>query len=213
MNKTELLLQMMEHPHEYAADEWQQILLDEDCRELYTLMSKTRSAIDAARADEQITDEVIDNEWQQFEAQHPETQHHVSILSYKIAASFIGILMISGIAFATIHMARQSQESKTEKAVRAERVEKPVHTAPADKLTSDTTSVKSVVFDNILFDKMLSEIAEYYHAEVVFQNEEARQLRFYFVWYQDQPLDKVVASLNHFESVNIMMDDKKLIVQ
>ena len=52
MNKTDLLLQMMEQPQHYTAEEWQEILADEDCRELYTLMSKTQSAIDAARADQ-----------------------------------------------------------------------------------------------------------------------------------------------------------------
>ena len=54
MNKTEQLLHMMEHPHEYTDGEWQQMLHDEECRELYTMMSKTRSAIDAARTDELI---------------------------------------------------------------------------------------------------------------------------------------------------------------
>ena len=50
MNKTDRLFQMMEQPQRYTADEWQEILADDECRELYTLMSKTRSAFDAARA-------------------------------------------------------------------------------------------------------------------------------------------------------------------
>ena len=66
MNKTDLLLQMMEQPHRYTAKEWQEILADDECRELYTLMSKTQSAVDAARADEEVTDEMIDAEWQRF---------------------------------------------------------------------------------------------------------------------------------------------------
>ena len=66
MNKTDLFFQMMEQPQLYTADEWQDILADEECRELYTLMSKTQSAIDAARAEEEITDDMIDAEWQRF---------------------------------------------------------------------------------------------------------------------------------------------------
>ena len=66
MNKTDLLLQMMEQPHQYTADQWQEILADDECRELYTLMSKTQSAVDAARADGEITDDMIDAEWQRF---------------------------------------------------------------------------------------------------------------------------------------------------
>ena len=211
MNKTDLLLQMMEHPQAYSADEWQQILLDDECRELYTLMSKTRSAIDSARVDEQITDEVIADEWQQFEAQHPVVQRQFPFR--KMAASFVGLLLVSGIALAAVHIVRQAQKPAAPQPEQAVIAESTPNITPADTLTADTIICQSVTFDDILFDKMLSEIAEYYHAEVVFQNEDARQLRFYFVWYQDQPLDKVVASLNHFESVNIIMDDNKLIVQ
>ena len=66
MNKTDLLLQMMEQPHRYTADQWQEILADNECRELYTLMSMTQRAVDAARADGEITDDMIDAEWQRF---------------------------------------------------------------------------------------------------------------------------------------------------
>ena len=69
MNKTDLLLQMMEQPLRYTADQWQEILADDECRELYTLMSKTQSAVDAARADEEVTDDIIDAEWQQFRSE------------------------------------------------------------------------------------------------------------------------------------------------
>ena len=41
MNKTDLLFQMMEQPHAYTDQQWQEILADEECRELYTLMAKT----------------------------------------------------------------------------------------------------------------------------------------------------------------------------
>ena len=85
MNKTDRLLQMMEQPQRYTADEWQEILADDECRELYTLMSKTRSAFDAARADEEVTDEMIDAEWQRLSKPHAGMP---TLL--KIAAVFMG---------------------------------------------------------------------------------------------------------------------------
>ena len=103
MNKTDLLLQMMEQPHRYTADEWQEILADDECRELYTLMSKTQSAIDGARAYEEVTDETIDAEWQRFISEKQEVKSEkYSFL--KIAAMFVGVLMLSGIAYAAIHV-------------------------------------------------------------------------------------------------------------
>ena len=44
MNKTDLLFQMMEHPHAYTDQQWQEILMDEECRELYTLMVRKSRA-------------------------------------------------------------------------------------------------------------------------------------------------------------------------
>ena len=35
MNKTEQLLKMLEHPEQYSEQQWQEILADEECRELY----------------------------------------------------------------------------------------------------------------------------------------------------------------------------------
>ena len=59
MNKTDPLFQMMEQPQAYTDQQWQDILSDEECRELYTLMSKTQSAFDAQK---EIGDETIDAE-------------------------------------------------------------------------------------------------------------------------------------------------------
>ena len=104
MNKTDLLLQMMEQPQHYTAEEWQEILADEECRELYALMSKTQSAIYATRADQKITDDMIDAEWQRLSDEKQEVRSRKYSL-LKFAAMFVGVLMLSGIAFAAIHIA------------------------------------------------------------------------------------------------------------
>ena len=92
MNKIDRLLQMMEQPQQYTADEWQEILTDDECRELYTLMSKTQSAIDAARADEEVTDEMIAAEWVRFERQHYSNNYSAF---FKFAAMFVAVLMLT----------------------------------------------------------------------------------------------------------------------
>lgn len=165
---------------------------------------------------EAIMDEVdqtpdVDEAWQQFARQHIPSEHPIHTWR-KIAAILIGIITISGIAIAAIHIVRNHEVKSVAVSQQPATVE--ARTPDARNHPTDTTvSIQPVIFDNIPFDKMLTEIANYYHAEVVFQNEDARQLRFYFVWYQDQPLEKVVETLNHFESVNMMVDDKKLIVR
>ena len=214
MNKTDLLLQMTEQPHRYTADEWQEILADDECRELYTLMSKTQSAVDAARADEEVTDDIIDMEWQRLaQPNFSPLTSHLSPL-YKFAAVFVGILMLSGIGFAAIHIVRQNtaknMKSQTQE---VEMSDSHRQTIPVDTIPADTATVAPVTFDNVPFDKMMVQIARHYQTEVVFQKEETSQLRFYFVWYREQPLEKVVETLNRFEHIDIIMEDNKLIVR
>ena len=60
---------------------------------------------------------------------------------------------------------------------------------------------------------MLPKIAAYYNKEVIFQNSDARQLRFYFVWKQDETLDIVLHRLNLFESITIELKDNKIVVE
>ena len=60
---------------------------------------------------------------------------------------------------------------------------------------------------------MLEQIAAYYNKEVEFQNDDVRQLRFYFVWKQDETLDVVLHRLNLFESVNVELKSDKIIVE
>lgn len=212
MNKTDLLLQMMEHPQAYSADEWQQILLDDECRELYTLMSKTRSAIDAARAEEQITDQVIDEEWQRFCATTHQAARHTSQFR-KIAASVIGVLIVSGIAFAAMHIARQHQEQKAMKVADTTAVANSSPFTLHPSLTEDTVAMQPVIYDNIPLEKMLPEIAAHYDVKVTFANEEVRAFRFRFVWNPQQGIEQAVSDLNQFERLKVTLRDKEITVE
>ena len=221
MNKTDLLLQMLEHPHDYSAAEWQQIL------EVYELMATTRGALDAARACEQLTDEQIDAEWQSFEMENGEwkmensTEHthsQFSILNFsfeRIAAVFIAALMLSGIALATIHIVRQQAGDKAKTTTQ----EMPTSVShqpivPADTVTTDTAAVaETVVFDNVPLDSIAKAIAAYHHLPMEIENDEARQLRFFFEWNQKDSLQEVVEKLNMFEHVTLAVENGKLMVR
>lgn len=236
MNKTDLLLQMLEHPHDYSAAEWQQILEDDECRELYELMAKTRGALDAARACEQLTDEQIDAEWQRLESdiesprldgkmqkvkhepsdEHPHLRFSFSIGRFRrIAAIFIAALMLSGIALAAIHIVRQQAADKA-KTTAQEMPTTASHQSvvPADTVTTDTAAVaETVVFDNVPLDSIAKRIAAYHHLPMEIENDEARQLRFYYAWNQKDGLQEVVEKLNMFEHVTMAVENGKLIVR
>ena len=71
-----------------------------------------------------------------------------------------------------------------------------------------TAVSEPIVFDNVSLDEMLSQIAAYYQAEVSFQNESARQLRFYFVWKREDGLEHAIDKLNRFESLSLRLEEK-----
>ena len=131
----------------------------------------------------------------------------------KTAASFIGVLLVSGIAFAAIHIVRQYQKQETPQTEMAENVTPPVTTLPADTINKDTVTVQPVIYDNIPLEKMLPEIADHYDVKVVFANDEVRGLRFHFVWNPQQGIDQVISDLNQFERLNATLKDDVINVE
>ena len=157
---------------------------------------------------DQIPD--VDGAWQQFTQQHIPSVR--SIYAWrKIAAILIGILTLSGITFAAVHIVRHSQHE--EQPVAAE--EKPQSAIIVSQTLPTDTIAKSgpVVFDNVPLDSIAKDIAAYHHLDMDLQNEQASQLRFYFVWNQEDSLQEVIEKLNMFEQVNLAVEDGKLIVR
>ena len=147
-----------------------------------------------------------------------------SIFNYqfgKIAASFIGVLLVSGIAFAAIHIVRHyvgqdmpTPPQETEVAVPHQQValDDTVKVEKTDTIAPKAT-MEPVVFDNVPLEEMLPKIAAHYDATVTFANDKARQLRFRFVWNPQQDIDQVVNDLNQFESLTVTLKDNQITVE
>ena len=205
MNKSDLLFQMMEQPQAYTDQQWQEILSDEECLELYTLMAKTQSTFDTQR---EVSDETIDTEWKRLTVSSTRRWH-------RVAAIFVGVLMLSGVAFAAIHIVRQTVRENLKSPTQETQMSTQHQQAPSvETVKTDTiAAMQPIVFDNVPLDKMLPEIAAYYHVEVLFQNEAARQYRFHFVWKCEDGLDHTIEKLKRFESLSVRRQDKKIVVE
>lgn len=224
MSKTDLLFQMMEQPQRYTANEWQEILTDDECRELYTLMSMTQSAMDAVRADEEVTDEMIEEEWVKFEAEHfknEKTEKNFNFLifqffnsSKKIAAIFVGILMLSAITYAAIHLVRHTTNmGDSQTPIKETRVSHSQQSVlPADTAMTDTIPMESKLYDNVPLEQMLKELSTYYHIKVEYRTEAARTIRLFYQWKPDYSIEKVVEMLNNFEWLNLDLERDTLYV-
>ena len=203
------LLEMLDNPDAYTEQEIQDIINhDEDTRETYHLMVEAKRS-SLHRQYQKPVD--VDAAWQIFNKKLKPKQQGLDWM--KIAASFIGVLLVSGIAFAAIHIVRQYQKTDTPKTEVTENATSPIATAPVDTLASDTTTVQPVIYDNIPLEKMLPEIAAHYNVEVTFANEEVRGLRFRFVWNPKQGIDQVINDLNQFERLTLTRKDNIITVE
>ena len=210
MNKTDLLLQMMEQPKRYTIEEWQEILADNECRELYTLMSKTQSAIDGAHANEEVTDDMIDAEWQRLIREKQE----VKIEKYsflKIAAMFVGILMLSGIAYAAIHFVSHNNAPKEQDELITK---SQPSTSDSQISVTDTIAIpQPKLYDNVPLGEIFEELSNHYNVKVVYKNEDAPRLRLFYQWKPEYTLERVVEMLNNFDWIQIQVENDTLFIR
>lgn len=208
MNKTNLLLQMMEQPQLYTAEEWQAILADEECHELYTLMSITKSAVNAAQAEEKVTDELIDAEWQKIK--HDIPSQRFSII-HKVAAMIVGAILLSGIAYAAILLFSKNKSYKENGTIVV------THSAVImNELTPQKDTVATPLpklYDNVPLGEIFEDLSIYYKVKVEYQNEEAPSLRLFYHWKPEYTLEKVVEMLNNFDWIQIQAKNDTIFIK
>ena len=167
--------------------------------------------------DEDIdTSDIVDEEWAKFEAEHFGSEQgkvkskKVSFL--KIAAMFIGVLMLSGIAYAAVHIIR-SQETGVRSPETGVIVNTQHTTHDIRQAAEDSTLTKPVVYEDVDLEHILNDVATFYHVEPVFKKVASKQLRLYFTWDKKQSLDDIIDTFNKFERIHITREDKILIVE
>ena len=144
----------------------------------------------------------VEGQWEKFAASHAneldaldEGEHKPRFLAFlaphKIAASFIGVLLASGIAFAAIQVVRNISTSKPQLPTTEQTTDiEPVTSRPVETVKADTIPAEPCVFNNVPLDSMLTAIAAAHGVQVEFENDAARGLRFHFVWKREDSLDR-----------------------
>ena len=205
--KLQRLLEMQEHPERYTEEEIRQQMADEECRQLYEQMVR---GADAVFAEAEVADATNGS------SDHPVLRTTFLLRrgkKYLVAANIIGVLMLSGIAYAAIHiisnvgvnMKYQPQETQ----VLSQQPQRP--TQSIEKITDSIPQTR--IFENVPLDEVASELALYYNKVVDIQNAQAHDLRLYYKWERKDELESIVSDLNHFDHVNLVLEDDKLIVK
>ena len=155
----------------------------------------------------------VDAAWQKFCVAANSSLFTLHSSLHKVAASIIGILMLTGIAYAAVHIISHStgvdEKAQTQE---VQHLNSPKNDSAAETLTADSIP-QTRIFENTPLDEMVSEIAHYYNKVADIQSEEAHELRLYYKWELKDSLECVVDDLNHFDRVSLAIEDDKLIVK
>mgnify|MGYP006916094317 CR=1 FL=1 len=177
-----LFLDMQEHPENYTDEQ------------LENMMNQLDQTPDAEQA------------WQEFEASHaaslPMTHFAVLPLIRKVAAIFVGILLLSGIAFAAIRLVRS--HSAEPLAVQAEQ---------ANTHQANQEATIPVRFDDTRLDSILTVVSAHYGKAVRFHSEEAKSLKFIMTWNPDATLADFIDRMNMFDGLRITLRQDTIFVE
>ena len=204
--KMQLLLDMQEHPEQFSEQALKTML---DDPEVCELMEATAQLKQAMLSNENNMNDV-DAEWQCFAQTHLiEQKPKRSWL--KIAAIFIGILMMSGIAFAAIHVMRHVSNARVEaqSPIQETTIANP-HQLPADTLKTDSIPPKVVRYDEATLEQILTDMADCYGLTLNWKSEDAKILRLFYIWNKQQSAVETISSMNSFERIRLELNDSIL---
>lgn len=120
----------------------------------------------------------------------------------RVAAIFIGVLIIGGIALAAWMAAPKASHPDTE----ATTIVQKSNVSPS----GDEGGARS--FTNIRLDSLLTIVAKHYGCTVVYRDEQPRALRISTTWNQSQPLDAFIALLNELDGLRLTTEDDTIFV-
>ena len=191
--KIQLLLDMQEHPEQFSEQALQTMLDDPEVRELMEATAQLKQAMMSNENDVNN----VDAEWQRFVQTHLTEQK--------------GILMMSGIAFAAIHIIHHVSNAggEPQKPIQETTIANP-HQLPADTVKTDSIPLKVVRYDEATLEKILTDMADYYGLTLKWKSEEAKTLRLFYIWNKQQSAVEAIRSMNSFERIRLELCDSIL---
>ena len=222
--KQRIFLNMLDHPEEYTTEQIEALLADEEISSFAHNLAMTKRAMNR-HEDENID---VNAEWERFAIEHSIPQRR----NWKrIAASTIGIIFISGLAFAaTVQLGilpffGSKEEVEThqktphitatdsKKKAQAERktVSDSLNRVPLHK--TDSIPLQPIVFEDTSLKTIVDAMAAYYHVDVKVLNPVSTHIRLYFKWDRQCSLQQNIELLNAFDRVKVSYSDNTLTIE
>ena len=226
MNKDEkrlMLFDMQEHPEKYTDEQVERLLADEEAQEFLRDLAMARMA--GKKATPKKVD--VDKAWKEFSEKHNKAKSisNGTNTPYRnrmqIAASIIGIIFLSGVALAAVHNGWLKFAVSDKFADNKTTTEQNVKQKPSayDSLKAvtaepkDSLDMKPVVFDNTELATILTQMADFYHVKVKYDNADTQHVRLFFNWNKTKTLEQNLEILNAFDRIQIEYAEGELVVK
>ena len=226
MNKDEkrlMLFDMQEHPEKYTDEQMENLLADEEVKEFLRDLAMARMA--GKKATPKKVD--VDKAWKEFSEKHNKAKSisNGTNTPYRnrmqIAASIIGIIFLSGVALAAVHNGWLKFAAADNAADNKTTTEQNVKQKPSadDSLKAvtaepkDSLDMKPVVFDNAELGTILTQMADFYHVKVKYDNADTQHVRLFFNWNKTKTLEQNLTILNAFDRIQIEYAEGELVVK
>lgn len=226
MNKDEkrlMLFDMQEHPEKYTDEQVEHLLADEEAQEFLRDLAMARMA--GKKAAPKKVD--VDKAWKEFSEKHNKAKSisNGTNTPYRnrmqIAASIIGIIFLSGVALAAVQNGwlkfavsdkvadnKTTTEQNVKQKPSADDSLKAVTAEPKDSL-----DMKPVVFDNAELGTILTQMTDFYHMKVRYDNADTQHVRLFFNWNKTKTLEQNLEILNAFDRIQIEYAEGELVVK
>lgn len=187
------------HPELYTDEELDHLLAEQAGDE----MSLLKRALMSKEAKDNLN---IEEEWKKWEKRN-------SLWEYawlKIAAASIGLVMLSGFAYAAYYVISPYEGNK--QIVAADSLQQ--DSAIVQKATTAQTWQKiepskdaPVIFEDAELRTILNYISEKAKVKVEYRNAASAHIRFYLQWESQDTLGDIIDKINHFQKVHIIFDE------
>ena len=218
-----MLFDMQEHPEKYTDEQVEHLLADEEAQEFLRDLAMARMA--GKKATPKKVD--VDKAWKEFSEKHNKAKSigNGANTPYRnrmqIAASIIGIIFLSGVALAAVQNGWLKFAVSDKVADNKTTIEQTVKQKPSadDSLKAvtaepnDSLDMKPIVFDNAELGTILTQMADFYHVKVRYDNADTQHVRLFFNWNKTKTLEQNLEILNAFDRIQIEYIDGTLLVK
>lgn len=121
----------------------------------------------------------------------------------KLAAMFAGVILLSGIAYAAIHLITRPAATANGQS----------STVNGQSSVVNAQSSEPVRFEDVRLDSILSVVSAHYAKGVRFSSDEAKAMKFILTWKPDAPLAEFIDGMNMFDGLHLTLQRDTIFVE